>query len=149
MRQILIGFIWGISLGVIFLFAVVALAGETAITGQVSHVRDGDTIVVAGVPVRLNGVNAPENRTAIGQRATDWMRDNYLHQPMVCILSGERTYDRMVGVCIDEQGRNIGAEIIRAGLARDCPRYSGGFYRDLETAWARENISQPSYCNPR
>jgi endonuclease YncB( thermonuclease family) len=41
--------------------------GEVA--GPVTHVRDGDTIEVAGVPVRLNGLHAPELREPGGQAA--------------------------------------------------------------------------------
>ena len=33
---------------------------ETIITGIVSKVRDGDTVEVGEVPIRLNGVSAPE-----------------------------------------------------------------------------------------
>lgn len=41
------------------------------------HVRDADTIVVSGTPVRLNGVDAPELGTRAGQDAKRWMV-NYL-----------------------------------------------------------------------
>jgi endonuclease YncB( thermonuclease family) len=30
------------------------------LTGQVTHVRDGDTIVVGSMPIRLNGLGGPE-----------------------------------------------------------------------------------------
>jgi hypothetical protein len=35
-------------------------ADPTILTGTVTHVRDGDTIVVGAIPIRLNGVSAPE-----------------------------------------------------------------------------------------
>ena len=31
----------------------------TVLTGTVTHVRDGDTIEVGKIPIRLNGVSAP------------------------------------------------------------------------------------------
>jgi len=38
-----------------------AIAGDpTTLTGTVTHVRDGDTIEVGKIPIRLNGVSAPE-----------------------------------------------------------------------------------------
>ncbi|MEM8773362.1 MAG: hypothetical protein AAGD92_17120 [Pseudomonadota bacterium] len=40
--------------------ATVAFAEQT-VTGKVTKVRDADTVVVNGVPIRLNGVDAPEN----------------------------------------------------------------------------------------
>jgi endonuclease YncB( thermonuclease family) len=41
---------------------------------------------------------------------------------ITCELTGERTDDREVGVCYDSEGKDIGAAIIAAGLARDCAR---------------------------
>ena len=52
------------------LIIIVALSGvlitsgmaaePTILTGTVTHVRDGDTIEVGKIPIRLNGVSAPE-----------------------------------------------------------------------------------------
>jgi len=39
---------------------------DRVIEGQVTVVRDVDTIVVAGTPVRLNGLDGPETSTQIG-----------------------------------------------------------------------------------
>ena len=42
---------------------------NTALANQVSGeaiVRDADTIVVSGTPVRLNGIDAPETPHALG-----------------------------------------------------------------------------------
>ena len=36
-------------------------------------IRDADTIVVDGTPVRLNGVDAPELKTSAGESAKRWM----------------------------------------------------------------------------
>jgi micrococcal nuclease len=109
------------------------------------HVRDADTIVVDGTAVRLNGVDAPELKTRSGQNGKRWMV-NYLRDKQVhCDLSGERTYDRWVGVCFAD-GRDIGAAVIAAGLALDCRRYSGGRYRYLETPAAKSRIRRATYC---
>ena len=63
------------------------------------QVRDADTIVVDGTPVRLNGVDAPELGTKAGQDAKRWMV-NYLRGKEVrCDLNGERSYDRYIGIC--------------------------------------------------
>ena len=44
------------------------------------------------------------------------------------------------------QFADIGAEIIRRGLALDCPHFSGSRYRTLEPAGVREIIRQARYC---
>ena len=40
---------------------------------------------------------------------------------------------------------DIGAMIIQTGLARNCPTYSDGQYRDLETEASRA-LPLPAYC---
>ena len=108
-------------------------AGEW-IEGRVTHVRDVDTIEVHGLPVRLNGVD--------GKR---WMQKQVLRKPVRCWLTGAKTHDRWVGTCHDSADRDIGALAIAAGMARDCPRYSGGRYTAFETAESRR-LPRHGYC---
>ena len=56
---------------------------------------------------------------------------------MVCDLTRERTHGRRVGWCYLD-GQDVAEALVRAGLARDCPRYSGGRYAAVEPASARE-----------
>lgn len=44
-------------------------SAENTISGRVTKVRDVDTIVVAGTPIRLNGGDGPETSTRIGKEA--------------------------------------------------------------------------------
>lgn len=114
-----------------------------------AYVRDADTVVVAGTPVRLNGVDAPENGTAAGRQATHFMERLLSGRSVTCDLNGERTHDRWVGVCyIEHDGEfyDIGATVIAEGLALDCRRYSGGRYRHLEPNGARQRLPQANYC---
>ncbi|SLN29520.1 thermonuclease family protein [Ruegeria meonggei] len=121
-----------------FILATTALAGGT-------YVRDADTIVVDGTPVRLNGVDAPELGTRSGRNAKRWMVNYLRGKTVTCDLNGERTYDRWVGVCYAD-GQDVGAAVIAAGHALDCPRYSGGRYRKLETAAAKSRLKRAGYC---
>ncbi|WP_254429115.1 MULTISPECIES: thermonuclease family protein [unclassified Ruegeria] len=111
----------------------------------IARVRDVDTVVVQGVPVRLNGVDGPELSTSAGMAAKQWMADHLRGKTVTCKLNGERTYDRWVGVCYVD-GEDIGAASIAAGHALDCRRYSGGRYRSLETPEARARIVRAGYC---
>ncbi len=119
-------------------FATTAAAGGL-------QVRDADTIVVDGTPVRLNGVDAPELGTRSGQDAKRWMVNFLRGKDIECSLNGERTYDRWVGVCYAD-GQDIGAAVIAAGHALDCARYSGGRYRHLETPAAKSRLRRAGYC---
>lgn len=126
-----------------------APAAATEISGKLVHVRDADTIEVATsrgrLAIRLNGVDAPELNERGGRAGREWMRRAFGGQPLTCRLNGDRTYDRWVGVCWNREGYDLGASVIAAGHARDCPRYSGGRYRKFETAASRSIPSKP-YC---
>jgi endonuclease YncB( thermonuclease family) len=75
------------------------------------------------------------------------VRELVADREVTCDLAdGTRTRGRVVGVC-RVGDRDIGAELIRAGLARDCPRYSKGRYAVLETPAGRQ-LPLPGYCRP-
>jgi len=126
-------------------FAGVANAAQT-LSGKVTRVRDADTVVVKGVPIRLNGVDAPENGTRAGNEATAAMKRYLRGKTLNCELNGVRSYDRWVGVCFTVEGDDIGAVMVANGYALDCRRYSGGRYRSLEPAGARSRLPQAGYC---
>ena len=135
-----------ITFALITAISTTAVAAEpTMLTGTVTHVRDGDTIEVSKVPIRLNGVSAPELKEPLGKTSKKFMRDLVLGKPIRCELNGKKTYDRLVGTCYLD-GEDIGIAIISAGLALDCPRYSGGRYSEHEVAEAQDQIKLPGYC---
>ncbi len=125
--------------------ATPAHAEPTILTGTVTHVRDGDTIEVGKVPIRLNGVSAPELKEPLGPQSKQFMRNLVNGKHVRCELTGAKTYDRFVGTCYLD-GEDIGIAVIAAGLALDCPRYSGGRYAEFELASSREAIKLPNYC---
>lgn len=135
--------IWKIAI-LVFLSAGPVFADRT-IEGRVTVVRDVDTIVVAGTPVRLNGVDGPEVSSRAGRDARTFMIRLVRGEIVTCQLNGERTYDRWVGICFLD-GQDIAAIAVANGHALDCRRYSGGRYRDLETAAARSRIQRAGYC---
>lgn len=130
------------------LAATPALATEQ-VSGPVTKVRDGDTFLVKGVPIRLNGIDAPEMRTQAGKAARYAVERIIAGQPLTCTLTGDRSYDRMVGTCYLPDGKDVGEELIRQGYALDCPRYSKGRYRHAEPTASRYKLTQSKYCNPR
>jgi micrococcal nuclease len=118
---------------------------DRVIEGRVTVVRDVDTIVVDGTPVRLNGVDGPETSTRVGREARAFMSALVRGRTVTCRLTGRRTYDRWVGTCFLD-GQDIGAIAIANGHALDCPRHSRGLYRELETPAARSRIRRAGYC---
>ena len=124
------------------------------IAGVVTYVRDGDTIVVGTMPVRLNGVAAPEADEPGGEAATAAMVALVDGRTVRCELDGSRTHDRCAGICYLD-GEDIAEALVSKGLARDCPRFSGGRYAVVEAqaaakgATIRRDHRLPGYCRPR
>jgi micrococcal nuclease len=115
------------------------------------HVRDGDTIVVGSMPIRLNGLAAPEGDEPGGAEATQAMLELVDGGTLRCELDGERTHDRCVGICYLE-GEDISEVMVQRGVARDCPRFSQGRYAKAERQAAADGSTiqrrygLPGYC---
>lgn len=113
------------------------------------RVIDADTIEVGSVKVRLNGIAAPERGHKAYEPGKRFVRKLVRRSRRVsCGLTGEVSYDRQIGYCLarmEDQLVDIQAEIVQAGLARDCRRYSRARYRRLENRAARA-LPLPGYC---
>jgi endonuclease YncB( thermonuclease family) len=124
------------------------------LTGEVTFVRDGDTIIVGQMPIRLNGLAAPEDHEPRGDAATAAMVELVLARTLRCELDGERNHDRCVAICYLED-RDISDVLVRQGLARAVPRFSEGRYgaaeQDAAAAGATIRVSYPlpGYCIER
>uniref|UniRef100_UPI003B51E0FA thermonuclease family protein n=1 Tax=Roseovarius indicus TaxID=540747 RepID=UPI003B51E0FA len=92
-----------------------ALNGKR-LAGQVTHVRDGDTVEIAGVPVRIANLDCAEKGTSEGERATRVMLRLASAGPLACNLTGKRSHDREVGTCRMADGRDIGQLLISEGV---------------------------------
>lgn len=114
-----------------------------------AYVIDGDTIVVQKIKVRLAGIDAPELDKPWGQKSKWEMVRICKGQTLNVELTGETSYDRLVGTCYLPDGRDIGAEIIKAGLALDGGYYSKGKYRHLEQPGMRAKLINYGHRRPR
>jgi endonuclease YncB( thermonuclease family) len=134
--------------GLLLGLALPAFAGERLL-GR-ARVTDGDTISVGGVAVRLKGIAAPEVAhfgdagEPDGEAAKAFMVALIEGQMVVCDLTQERAHGRRVGYCY-RGGQDIAEALVRAGLARDCPRFSGGRYLAAEQPEAA-SLPLLTYC---
>ena len=127
----------------------ISVYAQTELTGPITHVRDGDTIEVGEVAIRLNGLTCDERGTALGDRATAYLKSEVMGKVATCSLNGERTYDRLVGRCATEELGDIGAHLITQKLCGRCTRYdSAGVYEDTQKRAGRYAGAMPSYCTP-
>ena len=91
----------------------VALAADTPtlLSGTITHVRDGDTFEVGGIPVRLAALDCPENKAAAGKSVTAYAKQfEGLHTE--CQLTGAMSYERVVGYCTID-GTDYGTIMMR------------------------------------
>ena len=70
----------------------------SVLKGTITHVRDGDTFEVNGIPVRISALDCAENNTPEGKNITRFAK-KFLGKQAVCELTGAKTYDRVVGYC--------------------------------------------------
>lgn len=103
-------------------------------------VIDGDTIDISGTRIRLAGIDAPEMDHPYGKNAK-WALVNLCKGQAVCaVFDGEQSYERTVATCYLPDGRDLSAEMVKAGLAIDWPKFSRGKYSGLELPGIRKKL---------
>lgn len=101
---------------------------------------DGDTVIIQGTRLRLFGIDAPELDHPYGQKSKWAVIRMCQDQVVTAELHESVSYDRKVARCVLPDGRDIGAELVRMGLALDWPKFSGGRYGHLEPAGIRRKL---------
>lgn len=105
-----------------------------------ARIVDGDTIVVRKTQIRLFGIDAPELNHPYGQKAKWALVSLCKGHEVRAEVTEQDDYGRTVAKCSLADGRDLSAEMVRAGLAIDWAKFSGGQYRGLETPDARRKL---------
>jgi endonuclease YncB( thermonuclease family) len=95
------------------------------------RIIDGDTFVASGKTIRLWGIDAPERDHPVGYAALLYAEALLNIEPIQCQYMHIDRYDRTVMKCADATG-DIGAQLVRMGMATDYLRYSKGYYASLQ-----------------
>ena len=114
-------------------------AHVTIIEGH-CRVIDGDTITIRGPSIRLGGIYAPEMDHPYGRNAKWALVTLCKGQVVRAEIHEYDVHGRLVGRCFLPDGRDLAAEMVRAGHAIDWPKYSGGRYRHLEVEGVRKRL---------
>ena len=106
---------------VLFLLSVNSISQTSIIEGKITHVRDGDTLEIENIPVRLAALDCPENNTPEGRYATK-IAKQFEGSQASCELTGAKSYDRFVGYC-SINGEDYGEILISQSACRVWKKY--------------------------
>ena len=98
------------------------------------RVVDGDTLKIAGVSVRLLGIDAPEKQQMCldresrcypcGKHITNWLKEQIQDSTVLCELTGEVSYNRPVGACtVTQTNHGVEHTLLVSGWATLVPEY--------------------------
>ena len=105
-----------------------------------AYIIDGDTIDIGGTRIRLAGIDAPELDHPYGKRAK-WTLVNLCKGQLVrAVFDEETSHGRVVATCTLPDGRDLSAEMVKAGMAIDWPKFSRGKYSGLEPPGIRRKL---------
>lgn len=123
--------------------SVTAFSAAAATVSGRARVMDGDTIDIAGVHVRFEGVDAPETdqicldgsgkRWTCGVTARDRLRDKIGEREVSCTSLGTDQYGRTLGVC-RLGNENLNRWTVEQGLALAYRYYSNAYVSDEDHA---------------
>lgn len=105
-----------------------------------AYVTDGDGLVIRKMQIRLFGIDAPELNHPHGKNAKSAMIAICKGQIIRAEVTDKDRFGRLVARCYLPDGRDLSAELVKAGLAIDWPKFSGGAYRALEIPDARKRM---------
>ena len=106
---------------VLFLLRSNSISQTSIIEGKITHVRDGDTLEIENIPVRLAALDCPENNTPEGRYATK-IAKQFEGSQASCELTGAKSYDRFVGYC-SINGEDYGEILISQSACRVWKKY--------------------------
>lgn len=117
-----------------------SIRGQQEVLKGRCWVIDGDTIVINKIHIRLAGIDAPEMDQPFGKVAKSALVRLCKGQVVTAHTDGSFSHERTVAVCMLEDGRDLSAEMVKAGLALDWKKYSNGRYSSLEAPDLRRKL---------
>ena len=136
----------------LFLFAICALViaaigpglpDKDPETSGPAHVLDGDTMDLRGKRIRLHGIDAPEadqtcldanrQRYRCGAVATRALAALISRNPVRCVTRDTDRHARSIAQCFVD-GTDIGATLVRSGMALAYRQYSQTYVREEDHA---------------
>jgi endonuclease YncB( thermonuclease family) len=105
---------------------------QNYITGKVVKILDGDTYDLllddeTTVRIRMDGIDAPEKGMPFSKKARTYLGELCKEQTIDVEKTGEDQHGRILGLSYLEDGRELGAEMLKSGLAWHYKKYNSDF----------------------
>jgi endonuclease YncB( thermonuclease family) len=102
---------------------------SNAISGRVVKILDGDTYDLlpdnkTTIRIRMEGIDAPEKSMPFGKKAKEYLGDLCQEQTIHVQETGKDANGRILGFSYLEDGRELGTEMLKAGLAWHYKHYN-------------------------
>lgn len=135
-----------LRLACLLVYVLIVPASAATLQGK-AEVVDGDTIKVGGLPVRLQGIDAPEGlqscersgkKYPCGKEATKRLAALIRGRTVSCKIIGRDDFDRILGICLAGD-TELNAAMVSSGWALAFLKYSDRYaaeQRLAETAQA-------------
>ena len=124
-----------------------------AFPASAQGITDGDTLKQGGVTYRLWGIDAPEltqtcpDGWPAGRMATARLQELTAGRSVVCQEKDRDRYGRIVAIC-RASGEDLGAILVREGLAWAFVRYSSDYVGEYAKAAAEHRGVHGHDCAP-
>ncbi len=99
------------------------------LTGKVIHIADGDTydLLTADkktIRVRMDGIDAPERSMAFFKVSKNFLGELCMNKTLKVVKTDTDQYGRIVAFSYLENGKELGHEMVKAGMAWHFKKYN-------------------------
>ncbi len=106
---------------------------------KVTGISDGDTFTGLNrdnlqLKFRIHGIDAPEKKQAYGTKAREHLGSLIFKQNVTVDVNDRDRWGRYIARVATEDGRDVGKEMIQAGLAWHYKHYDNILNKDLKTS---------------
>ncbi len=106
-----------------------SLSAEKSITGKVIHIIDGDTYDILTedkqtIRIRMEGIDAPERGMAFYRVSKNYLGELCMGKILKIVQTDTDQYNRLVAWSYLPDGRELGHEMIKAGMAWHFKKYN-------------------------
>jgi len=106
---------------------------------KVIGISDGDTFTGLNsdnlqLKFRIHGIDAPEKKQAFGTKAREHLGSLIFGQNVTVDVNDQDRWGRYIATVATEDGKDVGKEMIQAGLAWHYKHYDNILNKDLKTS---------------